>query len=81
MEGALRLVAGGGSLAGTGFRFNRNCPTVGYDLRAVASCSNADRKRLYAPGPVLKLVAEFEESVKRHPLIAMGTPDPYVPRP
>src|SRR5580692_9443863 len=30
-------------------------------------------------GPVLKMVGEFEASVKKHPLIAMGTPDPYVP--
>jgi arylsulfatase len=30
-------------------------------------------------GPVLKMVAEFEASVKTHPLIAMGTPDPYTP--
>jgi arylsulfatase A-like enzyme len=30
-------------------------------------------------GPVLKMVAEFEVSVKKHPLIAMGTPDPYTP--
>jgi arylsulfatase len=30
-------------------------------------------------GPVLRLVAEFEESVKRHPLIPMGTPDPHSP--
>jgi arylsulfatase len=30
-------------------------------------------------GPMLKMVAAFEESVKRHPLIAMGTPDPYTP--
>jgi arylsulfatase len=30
-------------------------------------------------GPVLKMVAEFEESVKKHPLIPMGTPDPYRP--
>jgi arylsulfatase len=30
-------------------------------------------------GPVLKMVAAFEESVKHHPLIAMGTPDPYSP--
>jgi hypothetical protein len=28
---------------------------------------------------VLKMVAEFEVSVKKHPLIAMGTPDPYTP--
>jgi arylsulfatase A-like enzyme len=31
-------------------------------------------------GPVLKMVAEFEASTKKHPLIAMGTPDPYTPR-
>jgi len=30
-------------------------------------------------GPVLKMVAEFEQSTKTHPLIAMGTPDPYSP--
>jgi len=25
------------------------------------------------------MVAEFEASVKKHPLIPMGTPDPYTP--
>jgi hypothetical protein len=30
-------------------------------------------------GPVLKIVAAFEESVNAHPLIPMGTPDPYRP--
>jgi hypothetical protein len=25
------------------------------------------------------MVAAFEESVKEHPLIPMGTPDPYTP--
>jgi arylsulfatase len=30
-------------------------------------------------GPALKMVAEFEASTKKHPLIAMGTPDPYLP--
>jgi arylsulfatase len=30
-------------------------------------------------GPVLKIVDEFERSVKQHPLIPMGTPDPYRP--
>jgi arylsulfatase len=29
--------------------------------------------------PMLKVVHAFEESVKKHPLIPMGTPDPYVP--
>jgi hypothetical protein len=28
---------------------------------------------------VLKMVGEFEASLKKYPLIAMGTPDPYVP--
>lgn len=30
-------------------------------------------------GPVLKVVGEFDQSVKEHPLIPMGTPDPYRP--
>jgi len=30
-------------------------------------------------GPILKMVAAFEASVKKHPLIPMGTPDPYTP--
>lgn len=30
-------------------------------------------------GPMLKIVASFEQSVKRFPLIPMGTPDPYSP--
>jgi arylsulfatase len=30
-------------------------------------------------GPVLKMVGAFEASTKKHPLIAMGTPDPYTP--
>jgi arylsulfatase len=30
-------------------------------------------------GPVLKIVGEYEQSVKQHPLIPMGTPDPYTP--
>jgi arylsulfatase len=29
--------------------------------------------------PLLKLVADFERSVKQYPLIPMGTPDPYRP--
>jgi arylsulfatase A-like enzyme len=33
----------------------------------------------WVAGPALKMVAEFEASVKKHPLIAMGTPDPYTP--
>ena len=28
---------------------------------------------------MLKRMAELEDSVKKHPLIAMGTPDPYMP--
>ncbi len=30
-------------------------------------------------GPMMKIVAEFEQSLKRYPPIAPGTPDPYTP--
>ncbi|CAE6897861.1 Arylsulfatase [Pseudomonas marincola] len=30
-------------------------------------------------GPVLKIVGEYQESLKQSPLIPMGTPDPYKP--
>jgi len=30
-------------------------------------------------GPMLKIVGDFEQSVKKYPLIPMGTPDPYIP--
>jgi arylsulfatase len=30
-------------------------------------------------GPALKMVSAFEASTKKHPLIPMGTPDPYAP--
>ena len=30
-------------------------------------------------GPVLKVVGDFDKSVKEHPLIPMGTPDPDRP--
>jgi arylsulfatase A-like enzyme len=30
-------------------------------------------------GPALKILVEFEDSLKRHPPIAPGTPDPYTP--
>jgi arylsulfatase A-like enzyme len=30
-------------------------------------------------GPILKMIGEFEASVKKYPLIPMGTPDPYGP--
>jgi hypothetical protein len=29
--------------------------------------------------PMLKMVGAFEKSVRDHPLIPMGTPDPYTP--
>jgi arylsulfatase len=28
---------------------------------------------------MLKIVGEFQASIKRHPIIPMGTPDPYLP--
>jgi arylsulfatase len=33
----------------------------------------------WAVGPMMKIVSEFEESLKKHPPIAPGTPDPYAP--
>ena len=30
-------------------------------------------------GPMLQMVGAFEESVKKYPLIRMGTPEPYKP--
>ena len=30
-------------------------------------------------GPMLTIVGDFEQSVKKYPLIPMGTPDPYAP--
>jgi arylsulfatase len=29
---------------------------------------------------MMKIVAEFEQSLKQYPPIAPGTPDPYTPR-
>lgn len=31
-------------------------------------------------GPILRVVAEFEASLEQHPLIPMGTPDPFEPQ-
>lgn len=31
-------------------------------------------------GPVLRIIGEFEESTREHPLIPMGTPDPFSPQ-
>ena len=33
----------------------------------------------WVSGPIMKIVSEFEESLKRYPPIAPGTPDPYRP--
>jgi len=33
----------------------------------------------WVAGPMLKMIGAFEESTKAHPLIPMGTPDPYTP--
>ena len=33
----------------------------------------------WAIAPMMKMIAEFEASVKTTPLIASGTPDPYTP--
>jgi hypothetical protein len=34
----------------------------------------------WSAGPAMKIVAEFEQSLKKYPPIAPGTPDPYVPQ-
>jgi arylsulfatase len=36
-------------------------------------------RNTWAAGPALKIVAEFEESLKKFPPIAPGTPDPHTP--
>ena len=33
----------------------------------------------WSAGPAMKIVEEFQQSLKKHPPIAPGTPDPYVP--
>jgi len=33
----------------------------------------------WSAGPAMKIVAEFERSLKKYPPIAPGTPDPYTP--
>ena len=33
----------------------------------------------WVAGPAMKIVVDFEESLKKYPPIASGTPDPYVP--
>jgi len=40
-----------------------------------------ERRVVERRGPVLKMVGAFEHSTKQHPLIPMGTPDPYAPPP
>jgi len=41
--------------------------------------ARSGREGILIIGPVLKMVAAFEETVKRYPLIPMGTADPYSP--
>jgi hypothetical protein len=50
--------------------------------------SGADLKEKYpatgiqntwSADPAMKIVAEFEQSLKKYPPIAPGTPDPYTP--
>ncbi|MCE9606407.1 MAG: arylsulfatase [Planctomycetia bacterium] len=36
-------------------------------------------KNSWVADPVVKIVGEFEASLKKHPPIKLGTPDPYVP--
>jgi arylsulfatase A-like enzyme len=34
----------------------------------------------WVAGPMMRILAEFEQSLKKDPPIAPGTPDPYVPK-
>jgi arylsulfatase len=36
-------------------------------------------RNTWSAGPALKIVADFEQSLKKYPPIAPGTPDPYTP--
>jgi arylsulfatase len=36
-------------------------------------------RNTWAAGPALKIVADFQQSLKKYPPIAPGTPDPYMP--
>jgi arylsulfatase len=36
-------------------------------------------RETWSAAPIMKIVAEFEKSLKKHPPIAAGTPDPYRP--
>jgi hypothetical protein len=45
--------------------------------RAKGEPAEPVKRRIF--GPVLIMMGEFEASVKKHPLIAMGTLDPYTP--
>jgi arylsulfatase len=38
-------------------------------------------RNTWVAGPAMKIVADFEASVKKYPPIAPGTPDPYTPPP
>jgi hypothetical protein len=40
---------------------------------------SAFHRNSWMAGPAMKVVVEFEQSLKKHPLIAPGTPDPYTP--
>jgi arylsulfatase len=59
-------------------------PPVKYPIPMVFNLFTDPREEKPTPdswvvGPVLKIVGEFDRSVKEHPLIPMGTPDPYTP--
>lgn len=36
-------------------------------------------KNTWAITPMMKMIADFERSIKKHPAIAPDTPDPYTP--
>lgn len=59
-------------------------PPVKYPVPMIYNLFTDPREEKPTPdswvvGPVLKIVGDFDRSVKDHPLIPMGTPDPYRP--
>ena len=59
-------------------------PPVKYPVPAIYNLYTDPREEkptvdTWVVHPMLKIVAEFEQSLKKYPLIPMGTPDPYRP--
>jgi hypothetical protein len=61
-------------------KFPRDLPRLSAQMYLVLSKSGATAVRnSWNAGPAMKIVTEFEHSLKKYPPIAPGTPDPYMP--